>query len=384
MGVYKECANGLMKTLPFTSLLLLATLSGCGGGGSGGGAGVGTTGPVDNTAPTVTSMSPDEDSRGVATNIKLTATFSEAMRPDYINPDNFRLTDGDAMITGTVSYDSVSNIATFTPASGLAPDKRYTATIVTGIKDRSNNPLTTDFAWCFVTGSGTDNSAPVMRSTVPDHQATGVATHGKLSITFNEALDTASLNPASFSLTGPGASVNPGRVVYRDKTAVFMPDYPLAANTAYIVTVSGVGDLAGNAVAGNIAWNFTTGSGADSTPPVVAWKAPEDNATGVPISQAITVGFNEPMDPTTLSTASFMLTDEANAPVIGNVTYDPANRTATFTRIKHLITPVDFHPTPVSNLEPATAYTVTLTTEIRDMAGNALAGGQVWRFTTAS
>jgi hypothetical protein len=65
------------------------------------------------------------------------------------------------------------------------------------------------------------------------------------------------------------------------------------------------------------------------------------------------------------------------------VAFDTTNNTATFTRIKHEITPVDFHPTPVSNLLPSTTYTATLTTGAKDLAGNALAGNVVWSFTTA-
>jgi hypothetical protein len=55
----------------------------------------------------------------------------------------------------------------------------------------------------------------------------------------------------------------------------------------------------------------------------------------------------------------------------------------TFTRINHLTTPVQFHPTPVSELDPSTTYTATLTTGAEDMAGNALASSVVWSFTSA-
>jgi hypothetical protein len=69
--------------------------------------------------------------------------------------------------------------------------------------------------------------------------------------------------------------------------------------------------------------------------------------------------------------------------VIGTVAFDVASNTATFTRINHLITPVAFHPAPVSDLEPNTTYTATLATGVKDMAGNALTGNLVWSFTTA-
>jgi len=90
------------------------------------------------------------------------------------------------------------------------------------------------------------------------------------------------------------------------------------------------------------------------------------------------------MDPATLNTANFAVTAGPGATlVIGTVAYDATNNTATFTRIDHPTTPAVVHPTPVSNLERGTTYTATLTTDAKDMAGNALAGNVVWSFTTA-
>jgi hypothetical protein len=81
------------------------------------------------------------------------------------------------------------------------------------------------------------------------------------------------------------------------------------------------------------------------------------------------------MDSATLSTATFTLATSAVSPatVLGAVTYDAVNKIATFT--------------PSSNLAASTAYTATVTTGAKDLAGNALAAGvkpNPWSFTTGT
>jgi len=382
----------LCNTTSFAAWLLLAFLAGCGGGDTGSGTGSGgSSGPPDTTAPTVNDMTPGEDTFGIGTNTRLSASFSEAMVPALItaidpatnNPANFRLSNGFDAVSGTVSYDATNRIAVFTPTGGLAPNTRYTATVVTGIKDLGGNPLTTDFAWCFVTGGAADSTAPGVTFTIPANADAGVAVNRKISATFSEEMNSSTLTPASFTVTGPGATPVSGAVTYLGRTAVFKPSTGLASNTAYTARITtGVTDLAGNPFQASVAWSFTTGADADVAAPAVISTNPAGAESGVAISRTINVSFNEPMDPATITTANFRVTGPGATPVIGTVAFDATNNTATFTRINHLTTPVDFHPTPVSNLEPGTTYTVTLTTGARDLAGNALAGNVAWSFTT--
>ena len=405
MCAYKGCSRLFLAM----SFALLASLAGCGGGGGdetgSGGGGSGPPGPPgpppETTVPTVTSMSPGEDSgiaadTGIGTNSKLTATLSEAMDPALITlidpvtgkPANFRLAQGDTAIAGTASYDATNHIAIFTPAVVLAPNTKYTATIITGIKDLAGNPLTTDFAWCFTTDAIPDVTPPSVMFTIPANTVpvvVGVAVNRKITATFSEDMNSSTLTPASFTVTGPGPTPVSGTVTYSRRMAVFTPSTGLAPNTAYTATIgTGAMDLAGNPLqAANAIWSFTTGAGADVTAPVVNVTFPASAATNVAISTAITVTFNEPMDPATITTANFAVTGPGTDLVVGTVAFDASNNTATFTRIKHLITPVDFHPTPVSNLDPVPIYTATLTTGARDLAGNALASNRVWSFTTA-
>jgi len=329
-------------------------------------------------------MTPGEDSLGLGTNSKLTATLSEAMDPALINTVNFRLAEGANAIPGTVSYDATNHIAVFTPTGGFAPNTRYTATIVTGVKDLGNNTLNTDFAWCFETGGAADSTPPSVTSTVPVSAATEVAVNRKIAATFSEEMNSSTLTPASFTVTGPGATPVSGAVTYPGRMALFTPSTGLAADTTYTATIgTGAMDLASNALQANVTWSFTTGASADVTAPVVLSTDHAGAASGVAISNAIKAIFSEAMDPAAITTANFAVTGPGTTPVVGTVAFDATNNTATFTRINHLSTFVASHPTPVSYLEPNTTYTATLTTGAKDMAGNALANNRIWGFTTA-
>jgi hypothetical protein len=93
------------------------------------------------TAPTVTLTVPANAATGVAINQAVNATFSKAMNPLTISTATFTLVTGGAPVTGTVSYDVPSQVATFTPSSTLTPGAAYTATISTGVQDLSGNAL---------------------------------------------------------------------------------------------------------------------------------------------------------------------------------------------------------------------------------------------------
>jgi hypothetical protein len=85
----------------------------------------------------------------------VTVTFSEAMDATTINGTltNFTLktTVGSTPVVGSVSYNSVTHVATFTPTLPLAPATGYTATVTTGVKDTAGNALATNAIFSFTT-----------------------------------------------------------------------------------------------------------------------------------------------------------------------------------------------------------------------------------------
>ena len=117
-----------------------------------------TGGTGDNTPPTVTSITPPDGSTGTCPSRTVSATFSEPMDASTINATNFTVTDGGVTVTGTVSYDVQSRVATFAPTNnaGFAPSRSFVVTIrsgATGVKDLAGNALATDRVWGFATGT---------------------------------------------------------------------------------------------------------------------------------------------------------------------------------------------------------------------------------------
>src|SRR6185369_12671342 len=177
---------------------------------------------------------------------------------------------------------------------------------------------------------------------------------------------------ATFSLSGPGATPVPGTVSYSAPTHVttFTPTSALAASTTFTATITtGARDVAGNAMASNVVWTFTTGVAADIVAPTVLSTGPANGATGVPTNQVVTATFSEAMNAATITAASFSLSGPGATPVPGTVTYSAPTHVARFT--------------PVSALAASTTFTATITTGAQDLAGNAMAVNKVWTFTTS-
>ncbi len=106
----------------------------------------------------------------------------------------------------------------------------------------------------------------------------------------------------------------------------------------------------------------------DSSPPAVQSFAPANGASGVSVNATATVSFNMDIDPGSITVSSFTLSNVVNVP--GTVVYDKASRTASFI--------------PASLLAPGTVYTVSVSTGVKDLNGNALAAPRSWSFSTAS
>ena len=226
--------------------LLLAAgvlISACefGGGGAGDG---------DNTPPTVTGITPAEAAVGVSVTSVITVTFDEDMGAASIDTSSFFIT-ASPPLAATVTYDGPSRTATLTPTVPLTNSTSHTVFLTTAVKDTAGNGLATLFTWSFTTEADPDTTAPRVTGTTPADGATEVSHQlAAVTITFDQAMDPATINPGSIVLVD-GVSV-PAAVTYDgpSMTATFAPSGNLDFARVYtIVVTTAATDTAGNAFA---------------------------------------------------------------------------------------------------------------------------------------
>ena len=168
--------------------------------------------------PTVTSETPASGATNVAVSTAPTATFNEAVQAGTIS---FTLENSSgSSVAGSVSYNSTTNVTTFTPTSALAYNTTYTAT-VSGAENSSGVTMTAPFSWSFTT----DAAPPSVTSETPASGATGVAVSTTATATFNEAVQAGTI---SFTLKNSSGSSVAATVTYNssNNTVTLTPSRP--------------------------------------------------------------------------------------------------------------------------------------------------------------
>ena len=225
---------------------------------------------IDATAPTVTTTSPANAAVNVSRTANVTATFSEPMDSATINGTTFELRDpANALVAAAITYNTTSRVATLDPASTLAYNTIYTATIKGGaadlrVKDVSGNALAADRVWSFTTI--VDTTPPTVTSTSPANGATKVSQTANITATFSEAMDAATINATTFELRDSANTLVTATITYNttSRVATLNPAPTLGPLTTYTATVRGgatdprVKDAQGNSLAVDRVWSFTT------------------------------------------------------------------------------------------------------------------------------
>jgi hypothetical protein len=147
----------------------------------------------------------------------------------------------------------------------------------------------------FTNSTVTDTTPPTVSSKTPASGATGVSTGTSVTATFSEAVDSATINTSTFELRNSSSTLVSATVSYNPNTATLTPSSPLAASTTYTATIKGgstdprVKDQAGNALAANSTWSFTTGT-ASSCPCSIWNNTTTPTVLADPENSAIEVG----------------------------------------------------------------------------------------------
>ncbi len=235
-------------------------------------------------------------------------------------------------VQGTLSWADERTVR-FKPSSDLPRDTTFDVILTQAASAKTGEPLAEPYTFRFST-VGNLKVAQV----IPGAGTADVETDATLTVIFNRPVvplttlaemenlpDPLRLEP---EVAGTGEWLNTSIYVFR-------PEEPLAGGITYRATISaGLEDVAGNALIEDYTWQFTT------APPEVVWVRPSQDATLVDINTAISVAFNQPVDPPSARTAFHLRSTrplandvEGNFTINGNtLVFTPTNALAHDTR----------------------------------------------------
>ncbi|MGB7979561.1 MAG: DUF4082 domain-containing protein [Candidatus Nanopelagicales bacterium] len=400
-----------------------------------------STGP-DTTPPTVTSTTPTAGATDVATTAAVSAAFSESLDPASVSSSTFSLTGpGGSQVSATVAYDNATRTATLTPASALAPDTQYQATIRGGgtdprIKDLAGNALAADKTWTFTTAAPVGQGCPCSiwpSSATPVNASENDPNAVELGVKFRSDVDgfitgvrfykgaentgthTGSLWSTAGVKLATATFTNESGSGWQQVT--FAAPVAVTANTTYVASYHAPsGNYAGdnsyfattgvdNAPLHALSTGAANGNGlyaysATSTFPTNTWQG-----TNYWVDVVFTTSTGPDTTPPTVTstTPTAGATDVATNSRISatfNESLDPSTVSGSTAGLTGpggtaIPTAVTYDPAtravviqPSTLLTPLTPYTATIKgggtdPRIKDVAGNALAANKTWTFTTA-
>jgi len=325
-----------------------------------------TTGTEKDTSyPTVQEVVPAPGNTDVPLSQHVSVRFNETINFNAINSSNFYLQDNRGEpVSGTVQASGFH--ATFVPDESLNPNTLYTVVLTTAVQDQAGNALREEFHSQFTTIASEDTSIPVVTAISPANNEKDVAGNASIIASISEEVSSSSVNDQTVILTNDQGQSIPGTIITKNANIIFTPTSVLPFNTQFTMTLTtGITDLFDNPLAADFQWTFNTGSSQDTDGPTVSYINPEIDETNVANNNAISVSFSEPINPSSLSSAAFFVTDGGRE-VEGKITY--SGNTAIFR--------------PSAPLAEITQFTVRISADVADLAGNTMGSDFTWRFTT--
>jgi len=336
---------------------------------------------IDHNArlPFVIKTRPLDAETDVSLSTQIKIVFNKPMDYLSINSSSIMVMDEvGSVIEGSISYDSSTYTATFSPRTILSKNTMYNLFIPSYlIRDTEGNPLDRNVTVSFRTESKSEvtkiyenRKAPRAVKNYPDINAVDVALDAYIIIDFNLPLLGSRITDETIKLNDGSRDID-GKTVYsdRERQLIFVPGKNLEYGKVYRVTLSSmqIESVHGFKMTQNYSWTFSTKKPHDETPPEVASVSPIDGAYDVSEQARISAAFSEEIDPITLNKYTVILSD-GSQDISGKITYDKRTSKVAFF--------------PLEKLKSGRKYTILISNGVKDTAGNAMSSPYEWTFTT--
>ena len=265
---------------------------------------------VDNTAPTISSLSPADDSTSVALGSNLVGTFSENVVIKTGNVTIYKASDDSVFeqidITSSQITGSGTNTLTINPNKDFEANTSYyvqvSATAIDDISGNSFSGVGDKTSYSFTTAAAIDTTAPTVLSRTPSGNSTNVAVDSNLVANFSENIVVKSGNidilRSSDDSLFERIDITSAQITGSDTQVLTLnPNKDFEENTTYYVQVAAtaIDDISGNSFAGisdKTSYVFTTAG----INPTISSSTPADDATDFAFDGNIILNFSEIVD----------------------------------------------------------------------------------------
>jgi len=231
-----------------------------------------TTANTSTVGPSIVDTNPESVS-GVPTNAVVNLGFDQTLNPATVNTTTVSLLQGGStVVPTTVSLVGGGTIVQITPNASLTANTSYSVQLTTGLLGTNGLPDSVDAPGAvlsFTTAAGADTMNPTVTLVSPPNGSVNVGDNANIRVRFSKAINPLSVSGSTITISGGSVTQMPYTVSFISTQEVLIVPYtPLPDATQMTLTISGVTDVAGNAVVAQTT-QFTTGTGPDVTIPVV-------------------------------------------------------------------------------------------------------------------
>jgi hypothetical protein len=340
-------------------------------------------------APVVVAVSPTFGAVGVPLNASAFVQFSQALKASTVSSSTAYMMDQNSnLVPSTVTLLASGNTIQIKPNSPLAAGTSPTSTyyyvyLTTGLQNSSGVPFA-GYNFYFYTGATADTTAPTVLGVAPPNNQQNVGLNGLVEVTFSKPINPLTVTSTTVSLSYGSTPTQIPTTVTFDTTntyVTFTPVEPLPASTTIKVAISGVQDVAGNAVTAR-STTFVTGAVADTVPPSITAFSPSYLATNVPTNAVVVVQFNEPIDAASI-TQNYCHRPDNFTYYYSSCVYDAIQGVAVPSNISVSADGLTVTFAPQSAFTPGDTIEV-FSYYVTDLAGNQAVGSEVTSFTVGS
>jgi hypothetical protein len=272
-----------------------------------------TVAAATSSTTTLVSTSPSQSTGNNPVNTVIDLQFSRGIMPSTVSAATFyiQLQGQGSPVAGTITQYANNSVLRLTPSAPLQPSTYYYVFYTSGLKDVNNTPLTAG-SFYFYTEATSNGATPTVTSVAPYNGATAVGDNATIRFSFNELMDTPTINATAggptVTLMNGGAAI-PFSTSFSSggsyTTVTLSPYAPLPDNATLTLGLSsGITDPSAHAIAAQ-SITFQTGAGADFSAPYVAYSSVSNGATGVPLNATITLAFSKPLDRNTVNSSNY-------------------------------------------------------------------------------